>query len=143
MNPAAGVMATRPATAPVTTPSNEGRRYIQLSIIQTKAAVAAQRLVATKALAASPPEVNALPALKPNHPNQSIPAPSATIGILPGSIGSFSLNPLRGPSSIANESADTPAAICTTVPPAKSSAPILFSQPPLPQTQCAIGQYTN
>ena len=111
IKPAAGVIATRPATAPVTTPSNEGRLYIQLSTIQTKAAVAAERLVATKALAANPPEVSALPALKPNHPNQSIPAPNATIGMLPGSMGSFSLNPLRGPKSKANERADTPAAM--------------------------------
>jgi hypothetical protein len=37
------------------------------------AAAAAEVLVVTKALAASPPAVRALPALKPNHPNQSRP----------------------------------------------------------------------
>ena len=32
--------------------------------------------------------------------------------------------------------------MCTTVPPAKSSAPIFLSQPPSPHTQCASGSYT-
>jgi hypothetical protein len=36
-------------------------------------------------------------------------------------------------------SADIPALICTTVPPAKSSAPMLRRKPPTPQTQCASG----
>ena len=47
--------------------------------IQVKAAAAAAVLVATKALAARPPEVRALPALKPNQPNQSRPAPITTM----------------------------------------------------------------
>ena len=42
--------------------------------------------------------------------------------------------PLRLPSTRAATSAATPALICTTVPPAKSSRPISMSQPP-PQTQ--------
>ena len=36
----------------------------------------------------------------------------------------------------------TPALMCTTVPPAKSSAPSAINQPP-PQTQWQIGAYTN
>ena len=44
----------------------------------------------------------------------------------------------RRPTTRAATSAATPALTCTTVPPAKSSAPILASQPP-PHTQCAIG----
>ena len=92
--PAAGVIATRPTTAPVTVPSRVGRLCIQLIIIQVKAAAAAAVLVATKALEASPPEVRALPALKPNHPNQSSPAPSATMGILLASMESCG-KPLR------------------------------------------------
>ena len=32
---------------------------------------------------------SALPALKPNHPNQSSPAPSSTVGTLWGRIGDF------------------------------------------------------
>ena len=55
--------------------------------------------------------------------------------MLPGSIGSFSWNPLRGPSTIAKARAETPAVIWTTVPPAKSSAPSLFNHPPADHTQ--------
>src|SRR4030042_2297856 len=85
--PAAGVIATNPTTAPVTVPRTVGRLCIQLTIIHVKAAAAAAMLVATKALEASPPDVKALPALKPNHPNQSSPAPSTTMGMVLGSIG--------------------------------------------------------
>ena len=73
--PAAGVMATSPTTAPVATPSRDGRPWNQPRNIQVKAAAHAAVLVATKALAASPPAVRALPALKPNQPNQSSAAP--------------------------------------------------------------------
>src|SRR5438034_5378454 len=44
---------------------------------------------------------------------------------------------------ISATSADTPALMCTTVPPAKSSAPSFASQPPEPHTQWASGSYTN
>jgi hypothetical protein len=40
---------------------------------------------------------------------------------------------------IAHTSADTPDEMCTTVPPAKSSAPFALSQPPSPHTQWASG----
>jgi hypothetical protein len=46
------------------------------------------------------------------------------------------------PSTIAHTRADTPDEMCTTVPPAKSSAPFALSQPPSPHTQCASGSYT-
>src|SRR4030043_1630712 len=121
--PAAGVIATRPTTAPVAAPSTDGLRLIQPRIIQVKAAEAAAVLVATKALEANPPAGRALPALKPNHPTQSRAAPSTTIGMLLGSMGTRSLNPLRGPSTRTSASAEIPALTWTTVPPAKSSAP--------------------
>ena len=35
--------------------------------------------------------------------------------------------------------ADTPAVMCTTVPPAKSNAPVFLIHPSMPQTQCATG----
>jgi len=54
-----------------------------------------------------------------------------------GSMGSVP-KPLRAPMTTAMASADTPALICTTIPPAKSSAPNCCNQPP-PQTQWAIG----
>jgi len=43
----------------------------------------------------------------------------------------------------AQTSADTPDEMWTTVPPAKSSAPIFLSQPPSPHTQWASGSYTS
>src|SRR4030042_791412 len=134
--PAAGVTVASPAIAPVTVPRIVGRRYIQLIIIQVKAAAAAAVLVVTKALAARPPEGRALPALKPNQPNQSSPAPRTTMGILLGSIMSRG-NTRRRPSRRTSASAEIPALRWTTEPPAKSSTPSLASPPPLPQTQCA------
>ena len=59
INPAPGVTAASPATAPVATPSTEGRRLIHPRTIQVKAAAAAEALVATKALDANPAEVSA------------------------------------------------------------------------------------
>src|SRR6266516_3963776 len=49
----------------------------------------------------------------------------------------------RAASLLAATSADTPALMWTTVPPAKSSAPSFASHPPDPHTQCASGSYTN
>ena len=94
-------------------------------------------IVVVKASAAEVLAASALPALKPNQPNQSRPAPSSMNGTLCG-ISADDLKSLRRPTTIAATSAATPALTCTTVPPAKSSAPILASQPP-PQTQWAIG----
>jgi hypothetical protein len=42
------------------------------------------------------------------------------------------------PTTVAATSAATAAFTCTTVPPAKSSAPMRASHPP-PHTQCAMG----
>ena len=101
-------------------------------------AAAAAMFVTVKALAASPPAVSADPALNPNHPNHSSPAPSTTIGTSCGSL----LSPFmwRRPIIRATTRADTPELIWTTVPPAKSSAPSLNSQPSTDQTQWAIGE---
>src|SRR3990172_13282744 len=87
--PEAGVMATRPATAPAAAPTTLGfLRNHQLIATQVRAAAAAAVLVTTKALAARPPAATALPALKPNQPNHSRAAPSTTIVTSCGSIGS-------------------------------------------------------
>ena len=86
--PAAGVMATSPATAPDAAPSTVGLpRAIHSVNIQPSAAAAAPVLVARKALAARPLAASALPALKPNQPNQSRAAPMTVIGRLCGCIG--------------------------------------------------------
>src|SRR5215469_5995762 len=75
-NPAAGVIATSPATAPEIAPSTLGFPLrIHSAALQPIAAAAAPKCVATNALVASPPAASALPALKPNHPTQSKHAP--------------------------------------------------------------------
>src|SRR5438477_12581521 len=121
--PEAGVMATRPATAPAAAPSTLGcRLWYQLTVIQVSAAMAVAVLVTTNALVARVPAVTALPALKPNQPNQSRLAPRTVIVASCGS--DFSLpNPRRRPRTRAATSAETPELIWTTVPPAKASAP--------------------
>ena len=96
------------------------------------------------AVAASEPADKALPALKPNQPNQSMPAPRSTSGMLCGRILS-DLKPSRFPSTSARAKAAAPELISTTVPPAKSRAPNLsIIQPPSPpwlaKAQCAIGR---
>ena len=68
-------MATSPATAPEAIPSTVGLpRDIHSEAIQPSAAAAAAVLVVTKAFTATPEASSALPALKPNHPNQRRPA---------------------------------------------------------------------
>ena len=101
-------------------------------------AAAAAVLVTTKALAARPPALSADPALKPNQPNHRRPAPRTVIGTSCGSM----LSPLtaRRPMRIATIRAETPELTWTTVPPAKSRAPALKSQPSTDQTQWAIGE---
>src|SRR5918911_700607 len=86
--PEAGVMATRPATAPEAAPRTVGLpRVIHSVNIQPSAAAAAPVLVARNALAARALASSALPALKPNQPNHSRPAPMTVIGRLCGCIG--------------------------------------------------------
>src|ERR671923_1139434 len=140
--PAAGVIATSPTTAPVTIPSTLGLLSFQLKNIQTIAAAAAAVFVVTSAFTAKPLADSALPPLNPNQPIHSRPAPKTVRGMLLGSIGACPYH-LRFPSTIANASAENPAVMCTTVPPAKSKAPMLRRMPPTPQTQWATGSYTN
>src|SRR2546428_11643434 len=79
--PDAGVIATRPATAPEAAPSTVGLpRLIHSVNIQPSAAAAAAVLVAVNALAARPLASRALPALNPNHPTQSSAAPITVLG---------------------------------------------------------------
>src|ERR1700761_4598670 len=74
--PEAGVMATRPATAPEIAPRAVGLPlWIHSATDQLKAAAAAAKGVATKAEGARPLALRALPALKPNQPTQSRHAP--------------------------------------------------------------------
>src|SRR5215510_11600833 len=146
-NPAAGVIATRPATAPEIAPSTLGLPLRSHSAtLQPTTAAAAPKWVATNALVARLPAASALPALNPNHPTQSRHAPMKLSTTLCGGIGSLGY-PIRRPRYNAHTNADTPEVTWTTVPPAKSSVgnrppSAALSRPPLPQTMCAIGAYT-
>src|SRR5512141_66257 len=75
-NPAAGVTATSPATAPEIAPRALGLPLcIHSAADHPTTAAAAAKCVATNALVASPPADSALPALNPNHPTHSSAAP--------------------------------------------------------------------
>src|SRR5712675_3312682 len=139
--PEAGVIATRPATAPEQMPTTVGfLRIIHSTSIQVKAATAVAICVTSIAMPACIPAVTAEPALKPNQPTHNNEAPMKVSTMLCAGPVSVSL-----PSMMANINPATPALICTTVPPAKSSTlaqaaslPAL-KMPSGPQTQCAIG----
>src|ERR1039457_4074730 len=94
------------------------------------------------------------PVLKPNHPKKSTRLPTIAIGIwCPGialGVPSFLNFPIRGPSTIAPASAETPPTIWTTDDPAKSTTPwpspkfipSCDNHPP-PQIQFAYNGYVN
>src|SRR3989338_290378 len=137
--PDAGVIATNPQMTPMEKPTAEGFPFlIQSTPIQLRPAAAAAKFVTTKAFAASPLAAKALPPLNPNHPNHSKAAPKITNGTLFGFISPMVLRLL--PINTAAAKADIPAAIWTTVPPAKSIAPNLANHPSAFQTQCATGE---
>src|SRR5579885_489674 len=78
--PEAGVTATRPATAPVTTPRVLGFPFtIHSTNIQVSAVIAVQMQVLRKATTAEPEASRFEPALKPNQPNHSKQAPIMVI----------------------------------------------------------------
>src|SRR4051812_39462687 len=77
--PAAGVIATRPTTAPMQKPITDG--FLPRSTsknIQDKPAAAAAVFVVANAETDNALAAPAEPALKPNHPNQSKPVPIKT-----------------------------------------------------------------
>src|SRR5438067_3266397 len=148
--PHAGVIATRPATAPEAAPSVVGLPNLSCSTSsQPSTAAAVATVVLVKATPARSPAVSAEPALKPYQPNHSRLAPSNTNGTLCGRPMSFG-QPLRLPSTIASARPAAPALMCTAVPPAKSNAlSLLAIQPPVASapmkpsnenTQCATGK---
>src|SRR5215472_2425377 len=139
--PDAGVIATSPATAPEQMPTTVGLPLRAHSTnIQVKAATAVAICVTSMAMPACIPAVTAEPALKPNHPTHNSEAPmKVRVMLCAGPVST------RLPSMIAHIRPATPALICTTVPPAKSSTLnqaselALDMKPSAPQTQCAIG----
>ncbi len=89
-NAHAGVIATSPTTAAVAAPSTVGRERCSHSIAtQVSIAAAVAVLVLRKARPAMPSAASSLPALKPNQPTQSSPAPITVSGRLCGGIGSL------------------------------------------------------
>src|SRR5512143_2670808 len=84
-NPAAGVMATSPATAPDAVPKIVGLPFLSHSITaQLRPPAAAAVFVTTNAFTARPFAARALPALNPNHPNHKSAVPRTTNGRLCG-----------------------------------------------------------
>ena len=144
-SPDAGVIAAKPAMEPVTAPNTLALPCFSFSANDhTIVAVAAEIWVTNKVWAASPLAAKPLPALKPNHPTQSMPVPITHMGRLCGWNWAV-LYPLRGPTMMQTTNAPIPAVICTTMPPAKSfvphpSCPI---KPLPPQTQWQTGAYTK
>src|SRR5579871_6524380 len=87
--PEAGVMATRPATAPEQMPRTDGLPLaIHSTNIQPKAAAAVAICVTAIAMPALTPEETADPALKPNQPTHSNDAPITVSTRLCGGIAS-------------------------------------------------------
>src|ERR1700757_5267888 len=140
--PDAGVIATRPATAPEQMPTTVGLPFSAHSTsIQVKPAAAVANWVTAIAMPACMPAVTAEPALKPNQPTHSSEAPMKVSTMLcPGPVS------LRLPRIRQAARPAVPELTCTTVPPAKSSTLTQASElpfdrkPPPPQTQCAIGE---
>src|SRR5208283_1471575 len=88
--PDAGVMVASPATMPEAAPSTLGLPLSHHSVVvQLKAAAAAEKCVAANALVASPPALNALPALNPNQPTHNSPVPMSDSTTLCGTMGSW------------------------------------------------------
>src|SRR4026207_421825 len=121
-NPQAGVITTRPATAPEQKPRILGLPLIMYSAIaHANEATAVAIVVVMKALAATPSAATALPALNPYQPTQSMPVPTMQRTMLCGGIGSLP-KPIRLPRNMQRIRADQPEDMWTTVPPAKSIA---------------------
>src|SRR5690349_11075703 len=128
--PAAGVMATRPTTAPIQNPSTEGFLPFKTSKnIHARPAAAAAAFVVPNAFTARGLAPPAEPALKPNQPNHSDSVPSNTYGTSAAGISLRSVSQCLLCNTSAPASAAQPAQMCTPVRPAKSHAPILPRNP--------------
>src|SRR6185503_13421554 len=124
-NPQAGVMTTRPATAPEQNPRMLGLPLsIHSTMGQTNEATAVAIVVVMKAFAATPSAAPAEPALKPYQPTHNMPVPTMQSTMLCGGIGCLP-KPSRLPRMMQRTRADQPELMCTTVPPAKSMALML------------------
>ena len=84
INPEAGVTPVKPAIANVITPIVDGFALLRshANPIQTMAEEAEVICETKMYYPQGDPEVSALPALKPNHPNHNMAAPTVARGIL-------------------------------------------------------------
>src|SRR5688572_29640076 len=106
--PHAGVMQTKPATAPEQKPRMLGLPFRTYSAIaHTNDAVAVANVVVVNAFAATPSAAAALPALNPYQPTHSMPVPTIQSTMLCGGIGCLP-KPSRLPRSMQRISADQP-----------------------------------
>src|ERR1017187_5833587 len=145
--PVAGVITTRPATAPEQKPMTEACfLWMNSSAAQVKDPTAVARVVVMKALAATTSAPRAEPALNPYHPTHSIAVPTMQRTVLCGDMISL-LKPILCPSMMHRTRADQPDDMWTTVPPAKSMELIRaagfqtpFMSPSAPQTMWASGK---
>jgi hypothetical protein len=121
------VIATKPASMPLHIIPGSGlpnRRIAQnMAMVAPNAAAMAVFVAATAKRTSVAAKVDA--ALKPNQPNSRMNTPSMANGTLwPGiarGFPSLPYFPMRGPSTIAPDSAATPPTACTTPEPAKST----------------------
>src|SRR3972149_10287210 len=130
------VMATRPASVPLSIIERSGlRSMIHAVSVAVSVAAAAAVLVVSAILAIAPASAAIVePGLNPNHPSQRMSAPSVAVDILCPGIGltlpSFVNLPSLGPRTMTPASAAQPPIEWTTVEPAKPNMPALASQPP-------------
>ena len=131
----AGLVAITPAAGFVLPGSAVGLpvRAHSTAIHATPPAAAASCVV-SMAMPARPFAPSAEPALKPNQPTQSRDAPIMAYVRLNGDMSSVPM-PRRLPRTYAQTRPATPELMCTTVPPAKSTAPRPATQPVGLQTQ--------
>ena len=142
--PAHGVMVARPAIAPTQSPTIDGLpKRIHSMSTHTERAVDAAISELTAAYAAPPVDASAEPPLKPKQPNHRSAVPRPTKGMLCGVLsGSLPSIFARLPRTWTAASAEKPAVVCTTMPPAKSLMPHSAIHPP-PHTQWQKGAYTK
>ena len=99
------------------------------TINQPSIAAEAARLVFTRAWAATPLAPSAEPALNPNQPNHRMPVPIIVERQVVRRHRLVARSPCRLPITATTARAAMPALMWIAVPPAKSSAPRLNSQP--------------
>ncbi len=139
--PQAGVIATRAEISPDAAPILVAAPFrIRSTRAQASSAADAATAVLRKTTDADCPADRADPALKPNQPTQSSPAPTRTRGRLCGFAWSTFGQPWLRPRTSDSARPAIPAVMWTARPPAKSMVPRLLAiQPPTTEAANRIG----